>query len=138
MIFYPIKKFSDYFLRKIDENLEKEAVKLFNEKELSIYNKMQYYDKLHGLDVYKQFKKYTKHGNHLKFAILHDCGKEYSSFFLRVLHKFGFKTKLRYHAENGYNLLKDINIEVAELIRVHHNKNVDDIVKIFQKIDDRS
>lgn len=138
MIKYCIKKFKDYYLRKIDKNLEAEAIQLFNNKELEIYNNMQYYDKLHGLDVYKEMKKICNDKTYLKFSILHDCGKIYAPFYKRVLHKLGLKTKLALHTEMGYEILKDIDIEIANLIRDHHKKNTTGLLKKFQEIDDRS
>lgn len=138
MIKYCIKKFKDYYLRKIDDELEKEALKLFNKDEIKIYNSMQYYDRLHGLDVYKEMKKITSDETYLKFSILHDCGKIYAPFYKRVLHKLGFKTSLLMHEKIGYELLKNIDKNVAKLVRLHHSKDARGLLKQFQEIDDRS
>jgi len=43
---------------------------------------------------------------------------------LKRLEKFGFK-------------LKNINFELAELCLQHHNKDVDEKMKIFQELDDK-
>lgn len=135
---YCIRKFCDYYFSKIDKKLEEKAIQLFNEKEKKIYFSMDYYDRWHGLKVYEQFKNYTTDAIYLKFSILHDCGKEKASFLIRVLHKLGFKTKLKNHPKLGYLKLKDIDIDVAKLILHHHDKNTSGLLKEFQKIDDRS
>lgn len=50
-MFYPIKKFLDYYIKKIDVNLENKAMELLNDKEIEIYKNMDYYDRYHGLEV---------------------------------------------------------------------------------------
>ncbi len=138
MIKYCIKKFNDYYFSKIDENLEKEAISLMCEQEKEIYFSMDYYDRWHGLKVYSEFKNITSDKTYLKFSILHDCGKEKATFFIRVLHKLGFSTKIKRHAELGALKLKNIDKKVSELILHHHDKNTKGLLKIFQDIDDRS
>lgn len=138
MIIYCIKKFKDYYFSKIDENLEKEAIKLFNKEEKEIYFSMDYYDRWHGLKVYEKLKRKTSDKTYLKFSILHDCGKGRANFLLRILHKLGFSTKLKYHAKLGALKLENIDKKVSELILHHHDKKTKGLLKIFQDIDDRS
>ncbi|WP_308545393.1 HD domain-containing protein [uncultured Sneathia sp.] len=138
MIRYAIRKFCDYYFRKIDNLLELEISELLSTKEKEIFNKMDYYDKWHGMEVYKKMKDKTSDELYLKFSLLHDCGKHRASFLLRVLTKLNFKTRLKEHPKIGYLMLKDINKEVAELILHHHDKNTKGLLKIFQDCDDRS
>ncbi len=138
MIRYTIKKFLDYFIRKIDKKLEQEILNVLNTEERKIYFNMDYYDRYHGISVYNKLVNTDIPKIYLKLGVLHDCGKENAKFYLRVLHKIGFKTILREHSKMGYNKLKDINYELAKLVLVHHNKTNDKYMKIFQDADDRS
>lgn len=138
MIRYCIRKFCDYYIEKIDEDLEKEAIKILNDEELRIYFNMDYYDRWHGLLVYSRMKKVTTDRNYLIFSILHDCGKKRASFLLRIIHKLGFVTRLKNHPKIGYDMLEKINKDVAILILHHHDKNTNGMLKVFQDIDDRS
>jgi hypothetical protein len=45
---------------------------------------------------------------------------------------------LREHAERGYEKIKDIDTELALLIRNHHNRNYSEKMSVFQKCDDES
>ena len=75
---------------------------------------------------------------YLKLALLHDCGKGKASFFKRVLHKFGFFTKLQNHPKIGAKKLENIDKDLSVLIENHHKKNYSQKMKIFQKCDDES
>ncbi len=138
MIVYAIRKFFDYFIAKIDLELEEKALKILNIKEQEIYFNMDYYDRYHGLSVYSKLMNKNMPEIYLKLAILHDCGKENANFLIRTIHKFGIKTKLREHSYNGYKKLKNIDKDLANLILNHHNKTDDKYMKIFQKADDDS
>lgn len=131
-----IMKVYEYFIARLNYEEVNDYTKILNEEELKLFNLMNKYDKLHSINVYKGISKTNLDKKYLKLALLHDIGKEKAGFIIRVLHKIGFKTRLRNHALNGYNLVKDIDLEVANLILIHHNKDVDDNMKIFQGVDD--
>lgn len=131
-----IKKFIEYFFLKIDENLLKQAMLELNEEEKEIFSCMDNYDKLHSLNVYKNIKKTNLDKIYIKLALLHDVGKGKANFLIRCLHKLGFNTKLRNHSKLGYYKLIDIDEKLANLILIHHDKDVDENMKIFQEVDD--
>ena len=41
------------------------------------------------------------------------------------------------HPEIAFEKLKNINFQLAELCLQHHNKDVDEKMKIFQELDDK-
>ena len=135
-----IFKIIEYFFPKIDENFERESLKILSDKEKKIFSSMGSYDRMHSLEVYKKVldtelkrdKKYTK------LALLHDCGKGNAGIIKRILHKFKFNTILREHPEMGYIRTRELDEELAILIKNHHNRNYGDKMRIFQKCDDGS
>ena len=135
-----IFKIIEYFFPKIDESFEIESLKILSDKETKIFSSMGSYDKIHSLEVYKKVldtelksdKKYTK------LALLHDCGKGNAGIIKRILHKFKFNTILREHPEMGYIRTRELDEELAILIKNHHNRNYGDKMRIFQKCDDGS
>lgn len=138
MIGYCIKKFNHYFLSKIKKEDLDEVYSFLTEYEKKIFDKMDRYDKYHGIMVYKNIKKYGFGRDFEVFCLLHDCGKEKASFYLRIMHKLGFKTRLLDHPKLGFDKMKDHNINIANLIKAHHEKPETKEMEIFQKIDDRS
>ena len=137
---YLIRKGKEYFFPIIDESVQKEALELLSSKEKTYFLEMGKYDRYHSLEVYRKIKETSlkKKEIYLKMALLHDCGKEKIGIIIRVLHKLGIKTGLGNHAEKGYEKLKEDNMELAVLIRNHHNKCYSEEMKIFQKYDDES
>ena len=137
---YLIRKGKEYFFPIIDEFVQKEALELLSSKEKTYFLEMGKYDRYHSLEVYRKIKETSLKEKeiYLKMALLHDCGKEKIGIIVRVLHKLGIKTGLGNHAEKGYEKLKDDNMELAVLIRNHHNKYYSEEMKIFQKYDDES
>ena len=137
---YVIRKGIEYFFPKIDKNLMEEAMNLLTEREKNIFLNMGKYDKFHCLEVYKKVKKSNLKDDkkYLRLALLHDCGKDKTGIFIRILHKIGFKTKLQNHAELGFKKIEKIDKELAILIKNHHNKNYSKEMDIFQKCDDES
>ncbi|MGL4947508.1 MAG: HD domain-containing protein, partial [Cetobacterium sp.] len=73
---------------------------------------------------------------YLKLALLHDSGKGNITFLRRVKKVLIGDEKLEKHPQNAFEKLKKIDIELAKLCRDHHKKNVENKMKIFQKIDD--
>ena len=137
---YFIKKFIEFFFPKIDENIQIEGLSFLSTKEKEYFLEMGKYDRYHSLEVYKKMKNtFLKYDAiYLKMALLHDCGKVKVCFITRVLHKLGFKTKIINHEEKGYEKLKNIDKELAILIKNHHKKNYSKEMEIFRKCDDES
>ena len=137
---YIIRKAMEYFKPKINKAYMNEALKKLTEKEKKIFLEMSDYDKFHSLEVYKKIKKTELKNNekYLKLALLHDCGKENVSIITRVLHKLGFKTQLRNHAQRSFEKLEKVDEEVAVLAKNHHNRGYSQEMDIFQKCDDES
>ena len=137
---YIVRKGIEYFFPKIDENFMNKVIEILDSDEKKIFLEMDRYDKLHSLEVYKKLSETTLKDKiiYLKLALLHDCEKGKTSMITRVLHKFKINTPLREHAERGYEKIKDIDTELALLIRNHHNRNYSEKMSIFQKCDDES
>ena len=137
---YIIRKAMEYFKPKINKAYMNEALKKLTEKEKKIFLEMSDYDKFHSLEVYKKIKKTELKNNekYLKLALLHDCGKENVSIITRVLHKLGFKTQLRNHAQRSFEKLEKVDKKVAILAKNHHNRGYSQEMDIFQKCDDES
>lgn len=133
-----IRKFYEYFFQKIDiEEMEK-ILEILSEDQKRIFLSQSKYDKLHSINVFKGVKKINLPEIYLKLALLHDNGKDNASFLLRVMHKIGIKTRLVKHMEIGSKRLYKYNKELARLILIHHDKNVDENMKKFQGVDDVS
>ena len=135
---YCIRKFNDYYFHKLDYKELEKVTNILNDAEKLIFNNMSSYDKYHSFNVYEKLKIHNVPKVYLKLALLHDCGKNNISFFIRVLHKLKFKTILRKHPYLGYAKLKDIDIELANLVRLHHSISQNEYIKLFQDADDRS
>ncbi len=137
---YFIRKGIEYFFPEIDNSIQNEALELLSSEEKKHFFGMGKYDRYHSLEVYKKLKETPLKDNrlYLKMALLHDCGKEKTYFVTRVIHKLGFNTKLKNHAEKGYEKLKEIDRDLAILIKNHHNRNHSEEMNIFQKYDDES
>ena len=135
-----IFKALEYVFPIIDKNLELESLKILTDEEKEIFNSMGKYDRKHSLEVYKKIlnTELVKDEMYKKLALLHDCGKENVGIIKRVLHKLHFKTTLSEHPNNGYKKLKNINNELAKLVKNHHNLNYGVKMSIFQKCDDAS
>lgn len=138
---YIIKKFGEYFFTKIEEDILQEALALLEEKEKLIFLGMGKYDQKHSLEVYKKVRENDLLKNevlYLKLALLHDSGKGRANIIKRILHKLGLKTQLKFHPENGYEKLKNIDESLGILVKNHHKKNYDKYMDEFQRIDDLS
>ena len=130
-----------YFFVKYDENIERYAVKNLSEKECEIWQNMAEYDRVHCYKVAVEIEKRKEifpEELWIKAALLHDCGKDRNIGFIeRVLYAlFKFNGRLKNHPESGYEKLKNINSEIAEIVKLHHNKNQTGLISEFQKIDD--
>ena len=130
-----------YFFVKYDRNIDKYALKNLSDKEYIIFKNMAEYDRVHCYKVAVEIEKKRyifKENIWIRAALLHDCGKEKNIGFIeRVLYAlFKFNGRLKQHPELGYEKLKNIDIEIAEIVNEHHNKNKTGLILEFQKIDD--
>jgi putative nucleotidyltransferase with HDIG domain len=130
-------------LRK-SNNSDKEAENYLNEEEKKLFDAMAEYDKRHSLNVLADVERLQigeeEKSILRKMALLHDIGKESdTTFFERIYHAMTKRGKrLRDHPYKGYEKLKEIDREVAELVKIHHSKVDNKLVKIFQRIDDNN
>jgi hypothetical protein len=140
-MFSRIKQVINYVFNKPKlEEIEKVKY-ILSPTEYEIFLQMDTYDKVHCLGVYRDLVEDKLIGNeilYLKLALLHDCGKEDISLFRRIKKVIFQDELLEQHPQLGYDKLKDINLEVAKLVNIHHNKDVDKKMKRFQKIDDEN
>lgn len=128
-----------YIFLKYNSSYDEEVKNILSLKEFEIFSKMTNYDKLHSYRLFKLVQKDNVLKNTLiyqKLALLHDCGKGNVGLFRRIKKVLIGDKILDRHSQNAYSLLKDINIELAELCLLHHKKNVEEKMEIFQKLDD--
>ena len=132
MIISRIKQVYLYIFCKFNDEVNNEIKNILSEDEFLIFNKMSDYDKLHSYKLFQKVKEniFLKDKKiFLKLALLHDSGKGNIGLIRRI------KKVLR-HPDLAFEKLKNINLELANLCREHHNKNVNDDMKIFQQLDD--
>ena len=136
-----IKQVINYIFNKPKiEEMEKIKL-LLTQEEYKIFMNMDNYDKVHSLDVYKIVKAddlLNKDEKYLKLALLHDCGKEKICLLTRIKKVLVGDKLLDRHPGLGYEKLKEIDLELADLILNHHGTDVDKKLKRFQEIDDES
>jgi len=98
------------------------------------------YDKVHSYKLYQKVKSnkvLSLQENYLKLALLHDSGKGKVGLFRRIKKVIIGDKILEKHPEIAFEKLKNINFELAKLCLQHHNKDVDEKMKIFQELDDK-
>ncbi len=159
-IMYRLKQGLNYFFSKPIEKEKIREIKSFLEPlEYQIFSDMDRYDKIHSARVFFEVKDdelLWGEKTYLKLALLHDCGKESMGVFKRVKKVIFSDKLLEKHSILGYEKLKNINLELAKLVLVHHGdfssssytkgleKDNEDIKKIkqlmerFQEIDDKN
>ena len=129
-----------YVFGKYDVRKDETVKKILSEDEFKIFDTMMEYDKIHSFRLFsfvEKNEKLKKDFLYYKLAFLHDCGKGRTTFFKRMKKVLIGDRKLEGHTENAYEKLKDINIELAELCRIHHDKTNNIKMNEFQKLDDR-
>lgn len=134
-----LKQVYRYIFLKFNKKNEEEIKKVLSAEEYKVFSKMREYDKVHSFLVYKKCSEnriLENNKNYLKLALLHDCGKGNTGLLKRIKKVLIGDKKLEKHSENAFEILKDINIDVAKLCRDHHKVDVENEMKIFQKIDD--
>lgn len=110
-------------------------------EEYKIFINMDNYDKVHSIGVYQMVKRddiLNKDEKYLKLALLHDCGKEKISLLTRVKKVLVGDKLLDRHPKLGYEKLKEIDLELADLILNHHGLDGNKELKRFQEIDDEN
>lgn len=124
---------------KFEKEKDEVVKKFLTEEEYKIFSEMEVYDKAHSYRNFLRVKESELKNDEkfLKLALLHDCGKGKTTFFRRVKKVLIGEKLLEKHPEFSYEKLKDINIEIAKLAKIHHNSDVDKNMKIFQEIDDK-
>jgi len=134
-----LKQVYRYIFLKFNKRSEEEVKKVLSKEEFEVFNKMREYDKVHSFLVYKKCSEniiLKNNKKYLKLALLHDCGKGNAGLLKRIKKVLIGDKKLEKHSDNAFEILKDINIDVAKLCRDHHKIDVENKMKIFQKIDD--
>lgn len=121
------------------EKYNKEVKEILNESEYLVFSKMSDYDKLHSYKLLKKIQNNSLLSSQIiysKLALLHDCGKNDIGLFRRIKKVLVGDKILEKHSEIAFNNLKDINLDLANLCKLHHQENVDIFMKEFQKLDD--
>ncbi len=119
-----------------------EEIKLFlTREEYNIFIEMDNYDKVHSIGVYEMVKRdkvLNRDKKYLKLALLHDCGKEKVCLLVRMKKVLVGDEQLEMHPKLGYEKLKEIDLELADLILNHHGLDGDRKLKRFQEIDNKN
>ena len=140
MLISRIKQVYQYIFSNFDDNWNNEVKKILSKEEFLIFSEMGNYDKVHSYKLYQKVKSnkvLSLQENYLKLALLHDSGKGKVGLFRRIKKVIIGDKILEKHSEIAFEKLKNINFELAELCLQHHNKDVDEKMKIFQELDDK-
>lgn len=135
---YRIKQLLNYFVFKYKKEDDLIAKKYLSNEEYAIFEKMTDYDKKHSVNIVKDILKSNNYKDNIyliKASLLHDIGKiEGYNIINRIFYAL---TKNKRHCEKGYEIMKDVDKNIAEFILHHHDKNPEnEIIIQFQKIDD--
>ena len=140
MLISRIKQVYLYIFSNFNDSWNDEIKKVLSEEEFLIFSKMTNYDKVHSYKLYQRVKSnkiLSSQDIYLKLALLHDSGKGKVGLFRRIKKVIIGDKILEKHPEIAFEKLKNINFELAKLCSEHHNKNVDEKMKIFQELDDK-
>lgn len=127
-----------YLFGTYNKKWNSEIHKHLKTKELLIFNNMDNYDKIHSYQLFQNVKNNEILGNEelfLKLALLHDCGKNNLSLFSRIFNALRGRKAAETHCEAGFEKLKDINLDLANLVKNHHSETDDEKMLEFQKLD---
>ena len=140
MLISRVKQVYLYIFSNFNDNWNSEVKKILSEEEFLIFSEMTNYDKVHSYKLYQKVKAnkiLSSQEIYLKLALLQESGKG-KVWLLRRIKKVLVGDKLlEKHPEIAFEKLKKINFELAELCLQHHNKDVDEKMKIFQELDDK-
>ena len=140
MLISRVKQVYQYIFSKFDESNDSEIKKVLSEEEFLIFSTMSNYDKVHSYSLYQKVKgnkTLSSEKNFLKLALLHDSGKGKVGLLRRIKKVLVGDKILEQHPNIAFEKLKNINFDLAELCLKHHNKDVDEKMKIFQELDDK-
>ena len=140
MLISRVKQVYQYIFSKFDESNNSEIKKILSEEEFLIFSTMSNYDKVHSYSLYqkvKEEKTLSSEKLYLKLALLHDSGKGKVRLLRRIKKVLVGDKILEKHPNIAFEKLKNINFDLAELCLNHHNKDVDEKMKIFQELDDK-
>ena len=135
-----IKQVYQYIFSNFNDNWNNEVKKILSKEEFLIFSEMGNYDKVHSYKLYQKVKSneiLSSQEIFLKLALLHDSGKGRVGLFRRIKRVLIGDKILEKHPEIAFKKLKNTNFELAKLCLQHHNKNVDEKMKIFQELDDK-
>ena len=136
MLISRVKQVYLYIFSNFKEEWNSEVKKVLSKEEFLIFSKMKNYDKVHSYNLYQKVKSnkiLSSQEIYLKLALLHDSGKGKVGLFRRIKRVLIGDKILEKHPEIAFKKLKNINFELAKLCLQHHNKNVDEKMKIFQE-----
>ncbi len=139
MILARLRQAYIYFFVSWNQVKEEEVRNFLSKEEFLIFQSMTNYDKNHSYFLWKKIQKSVLKNFMIyhKLALLHDCGKEGKGFIARcstVL--LGRERTEDAHSEIAYRKLQNINLDLAELCRRHHQLPKMWQMKIFQSLDD--
>ena len=140
MLISRVKQVYLYIFSNFKEEWNSEVKKVLSKEEFLIFSKMKNYDKVHSYNLYQKVKSnkiLSSQEIYLKLALLHDSGKGKVGLVRRIKRVLIGDKILEKHPEIAFKKLKNINFELAKLCLQHHNKNVDEKMKIFQELDDK-
>ena len=140
MLISRIKQVYQYIFSNFDNNWNNEVKKILSKEEFLIFSEMVNYDKVHSYKLYQKVKFnkiLSSQDIYLKLALLHDSGKGKVGLFRRIKKVIIGDKILEKHPKIAFEKLKNINFELAELCLQHHNKDVNEKMKIFQELDDK-
>ena len=140
MLISRVKQVYLYIFSNFNEEWNSEVKKILSKEEFLIFSKMKKYDKVHSYNLYQKVKSnkiLSSQEIYLKLALLHDSGKGKVGLFRRIKKVLIGDKILEEHPEIAFEKLKNINFELAELCLQHHNKDVNEKMKIFQELDDK-
>ena len=140
MLISRVKQVYQYIFSKFDESNDSEIKKILSEEEFLIFSTMSNYDKVHSYSLYQKVKgnkTLSSEKNFLKLALLHDSGKGKVGLLRRIKKVLVGDKILEQHPNIAFEKLKNINFDLAKLCLQHHDKDVDEKMKIFQELDDK-
>ena len=140
MLISRIKQVYQYIFSNFDDKWNNEVKKILSKEEFLIFSEMGNYDKVHSYKLYQKVKSnkvLSLQENYLKLALLHDSGKGKVGLFRRIKKVLVGDKILEQHPSIAFEKLKNINFDLAKLCLQHHDKDVDEKMKIFQELDDK-
>ena len=140
MLISRVKQVYLYIFSNFNEEWNSEVKKILSKEEFLIFSEMKNYDKVHSYNLYQKVKSnkiLSLQKIYFKLALLHDSGKGKVGLFRRIKKVIIGDKILEKHPEIAFEKLKNINFELAELCLRHHNKDVNEKMKIFQELDDK-